>query len=37
VAKLSDAIGKVMCSDEEYLEYLKCSVDFRLKRECERE
>ena len=33
VAKLSDAPGKAMCRDEEYLEYLKRSVDFRLKRE----
>ena len=33
VAKLSDAPGKAMCRDPEYLEYLKRSVDFRLKRE----
>ena len=33
VAKLSDDIGKAMCRDEEYLEYLKRSVDFRIKRE----
>ncbi len=33
VAKLSDAPSKAMCRDEEYLEYLKRSVDFRLKRE----
>ncbi len=33
VAKLSDAPGKAMCRDEEYLEYLKRSVAFRLKRE----
>ena len=33
VAKLSDDIGKAMCRDEEYLEYLKRSVDFRLQRE----
>lgn len=33
VAKLSDASTKAMCRDEEYLEYLKRSVDFRLKRE----
>ncbi|MBR2731726.1 MAG: nicotinate phosphoribosyltransferase [Clostridia bacterium] len=33
VAKLSDAPGKAMCRDAEYLEYLKRSVDFRLKRE----
>ncbi|MBQ8959843.1 MAG: nicotinate phosphoribosyltransferase [Ruminococcus sp.] len=36
VAKLSDDIGKAMCRDEEYLEYLKGSVDFRLKREGEK-
>lgn len=33
VAKLSDAPTKAMCRDEEYLEYLKRSVDFRIKRE----
>ncbi len=33
VAKLSDAPGKAMCRDEEYLEYLKRSVVFRLNRE----
>ena len=33
VAKLSDAPGKAMCRDEEYLEYLKRSVAFRLNRE----
>ena len=33
VAKLSDSPGKAMCRDEEYLEYLKRSVDFRLDRE----
>ena len=33
VAKLSDTPGKAMCSDAEYLEYLKRSVDFRIKRE----
>ena len=33
VAKLSDAPGKAMCLDEDYLEYLRRSVDFRLKRE----
>ena len=33
VAKLSDAPGKAMCRDEEYLEYLRRSVDFRLKRD----
>ena len=33
VAKLSDSPGKAMCDDEEYLEYLKRSVAFRLERE----
>ena len=33
VAKLSDTPGKAMCRDEEYLDYLKRSVAFRLKRE----
>ncbi|MBQ7668418.1 MAG: nicotinate phosphoribosyltransferase [Clostridia bacterium] len=33
VAKLSDTVGKAMCKDDEYLEYLKRSVDFRIKRE----
>ena len=33
VAKLSDVPEKSMCKDTEYLEYLKRSVDFRLKRE----
>lgn len=32
VAKLSDAEGKEMCSDPEFLRYLKSSVQFRLKR-----
>ncbi len=32
VAKLSDAIGKAMCRDEQYLEYLKRSVVFRIER-----
>ena len=36
VAKLSDDVGKAMCRDTEYLEYLKRSVEFRLKREKER-
>ena len=35
VAKLSDAPGKAMCRDEQYLEYLKRSVDFRLERHAE--
>ena len=33
VAKLSDTPGKAMCRDDEYLEYLKRSVEFRLHRE----
>ncbi len=33
VAKLSDAPGKAMCRDEDYLEYLRRSVEFRLDRE----
>ncbi|MBQ3900976.1 MAG: nicotinate phosphoribosyltransferase [Clostridia bacterium] len=33
VAKISDAPGKAMCRDPEYLEYLKRSVAFRLERE----
>ncbi len=32
VAKLSDDVGKAMCRDESYLEYLKRSVNFRLNR-----
>ena len=36
VAKLSDTPGKAMCRDEDYLEYLKRSVDFRLSREAAR-
>ncbi|MBR5949030.1 MAG: nicotinate phosphoribosyltransferase [Clostridia bacterium] len=35
VAKLSDATGKAMCRDGEYLEYLKRSVDFRISRHSE--
>lgn len=31
VAKLSDVPGKAMCQDEEYLEYLKNAVNYRLK------
>lgn len=33
VAKLSDDVGKAMCRDEAYLDYLKRSVAFRLDRE----
>ena len=35
VAKLSDAPEKAMCRDEDYLEYLKRSVAFRMEREKE--
>lgn len=37
VAKLSDAKGKAMCQDENYLSYLRNAVDFRLMRETEEE
>ena len=33
VAKLSDTAEKAMCDDDDYLAYLKGSVDFRLNRE----
>ena len=33
VAKLSDAQGKSMCQDPEYIRYLRGAVDFRLQRE----
>lgn len=33
VAKLSDSPSKAMCSDPDYLEYLKRAVDFRINRE----
>ena len=33
VAKLSDNPSKAMCRDDEYLNYLKSSVDFRIHRE----
>ena len=33
VAKISDTPGKAMCRDEQYLEYLKRSVAFRIDRE----
>ena len=33
VAKLSDVHGKEMCQDDEYLNYLRKSVEFRLNRE----
>ena len=36
VAKLSDTPGKAMCRDENYLDYLQRSVDFRLQREAAR-
>ena len=32
VAKLSDTGSKAMCMDEDYLDYLKASVDFRINR-----
>ena len=31
VAKISDTPGKAMCQDNDYLEYLKNAVDYRLK------
>lgn len=31
VAKLSDVPGKIMCQDDNYITYLKGSVDYRLK------
>ena len=36
VAKLSDTPGKAMCQDDDYLEYLRRSVEFRLDRERKR-
>ena len=36
VAKLSDSEGKAMCRDDDYLEYLRRSVEFRLHREAEK-
>jgi nicotinate phosphoribosyltransferase len=30
VAKLSDDWGKAMCQNDDYLEYLKSAVDYRL-------
>lgn len=33
VAKLSDDSGKTMCQEQDYVDYLRNSVDFRLKRE----
>lgn len=33
VAKISDAPGKSMCKDDEYLDYLKKAVAFRIERE----
>ena len=35
VAKLSDCTGKTMCQDQNYADYLKKSVEFRLNREGE--
>lgn len=37
VAKLSDNPEKAMCSDDDYLEYLKNSVAFRLQREADKQ
>lgn len=37
VAKLSDTPDKAMCDDDDYLAYLKGSVEFRLNRERNRE
>ena len=37
VAKLSDTPDKAMCDDDDYLAYLKGSVEFRLNREKNRE
>ncbi len=37
VAKLSDTPGKAMCRDDDFLEYLRRSVEFRLRREKGRE
>lgn len=36
VAKISDNPGKAMCQDAGYLDYLKNAVEFRLKREAEK-
>jgi len=33
VAKLSDTLGKSMCKDDDYLNYLKQAVQFRINRE----
>ena len=33
VAKISDSDGKTVCDDEQYLNYLKSSVKFRIERE----
>ena len=35
VAKLSDSLGKTMCQDDEYVQYLRSAVNFRLVREGE--
>jgi nicotinate phosphoribosyltransferase len=32
VAKISDTPGKAMCKEEDYLEYLKNAIDYRLKK-----
>ncbi|MBQ7064504.1 MAG: nicotinate phosphoribosyltransferase [Firmicutes bacterium] len=36
VAKLSDSPGKAMCRDDNFLEYLKRSVEFRLSRNAQK-
>ena len=33
VAKISDDLGKIMCKDNEYVEYLKRCIDWRLRHE----
>ena len=33
VAKLSDVEGKGMCKNQDYVDYLKRSIDWRLKHE----
>jgi nicotinate phosphoribosyltransferase len=35
VAKLSDTEGKGMCKSEEYIDYLKRTIDWRLQHEHE--
>jgi len=33
VAKISDVEGKGMCKNQEYVDYLKRSIDWRMKNE----